>query len=137
MRQREPAERPADAREVLEALDAVDADMGAPGGRAPRFVGRGDLLATFAELLRRTLSAEPAARALYLHGPPGIGRSRLLQEMKWAAQLSCLAIEAIPTGDAPVAAMLSHALGVFYFLDTWKHDLPGKYAERVTKALKD
>jgi len=77
-----PGERPRSAREVADALrqaldDAPRQARWRPVLRTAPFVGHRSLMD---ELLRRALAGAPDA--MLLHGPPGVGLSRLLQEVQ-------------------------------------------------------
>jgi len=72
------AERPSSAVEVLERLGERGSDALAS---APRFVGREEELARFEAML------DAGRGAVALAGPSGSGRTRLLREMRWRAQL--------------------------------------------------
>ena len=43
----------------------------------------------------------------------------------------------LPKNRPPRGLLMSRATGEFYLLDSWKHDLPNKYAERVAMVLSD
>ena len=106
-----PAERPASIDEVLEGL-GVEPGLGHPVlGQLGRFVGRVAELAAASAALERLLRSEPGSRVLQLVGPDGIGRSRLLRELKWLAQQRCAVLEANPRARGAVGDLLARALG--------------------------
>ena len=105
-----PSLRPSDSGEVLELLGAPGDRLGSSLGQPAKLVGREDELALFSSMLEAMLSGEPGARALYLTGPEGIGRTRLLQELKWHAQLRCTTVEGRHDGGA-IESMLERATG--------------------------
>jgi serine/threonine-protein kinase PknK len=95
----DPRERPNDVDEVLEAL----------GLHAPPF----DAPAQPARLLGREREVErveaAGKRAVILRGPPGAGRTRLLEELKWRAQLRSEVIEGDARRPDAVRALLARA----------------------------
>ena len=105
----DPAERPGDVAEILLAL-GLPARSLEPGVRsAPRLLERDGELARFDEALAHLRAREPSPRALFVTGPPGIGRSRLLDEMRWRAQLGGDVVEGFARRPAAVSSMLSRA----------------------------
>jgi transcriptional regulator with GAF, ATPase, and Fis domain/tetratricopeptide (TPR) repeat protein len=101
-------ERPSDMGEVLESL-------GLEPSRRPartltgRLVGREEEMALYRRLLSALLEQTEDVRGVVLEGPDGIGRSRLLAEMKWHAQLVARVIEGSPTEEGAVRAMVQRA----------------------------
>jgi serine/threonine-protein kinase PknK len=106
-----PAERPASIDEVLETL-GVEPGLGHPVlGRLGRFAGRVAELGAARSALERLLRSEPGARVLHVLGPDGIGRSRLLRELKWLAQQRYRVLETNPRSRAAVGSLLARAVG--------------------------
>jgi transcriptional regulator with GAF, ATPase, and Fis domain/predicted negative regulator of RcsB-dependent stress response len=105
----EPVNRLAKVSEVLEVMAEGDFEPTPPAGRALCLVGRQEELRRFDEFLDHFLAGRPGPRCLYLHGPPGVGRSRLTLELKWRAQQRLDVVET-PQGAAaqPFAALLGH-----------------------------
>ncbi|MEM9067931.1 MAG: sigma 54-interacting transcriptional regulator [Myxococcota bacterium] len=93
----DPRERPSSAQEVLEALGESIAPP--RWVDAPALLGRDALLADFEDRLQRFASGVPGPRALTLQGASGAGRTRLLKEFKWRAQLRGNALECREPGD--------------------------------------
>lgn len=107
MRASDPAARPSEVDDVLAAL-GVPPEVDVPWGRSPTTVGRHDALAAFDGWCARFVAAAPGVRALTVVGPEGLGKTRLLAEMKWRAQARCEVIEAVGR-HADVGAMLAGA----------------------------
>jgi len=57
------------------------------------------------------LSGAAGPRGLLLLGPAGIGKTRLLHEMKWAAELRATVVEAVARLQRPVDSLLRRASG--------------------------
>lgn len=95
-----PGERPAEVADVLAALGDERAPGRVTSGRSAQLLGRGPEMAAFGDMLHALVRDEPGPRGLLLCGPSGIGKSRLLEEMKWRAQLTSDVTEAArPVGD--------------------------------------
>ncbi|MBM3314253.1 tetratricopeptide repeat protein [candidate division WOR-3 bacterium] len=106
---REPERRPRSAAAVIETLAGrvVDGDEEAGGGprkylMAPGFIGRSEFLGR----LRSRLEAAGQGKAgvVCLSGERGVGKSRLLAEFRFAAQLegaTILAFEPVSLGARP------------------------------------
>ncbi|MGE3631277.1 MAG: sigma 54-interacting transcriptional regulator [Sandaracinaceae bacterium] len=91
-----PSDRPTDAAAVLEALGADNRLLG-PRSRVPaRLLGRDAERSAGRALVDRLLAGEPGARALWIHGAEGLGRTRLLREITWDAQLRLDVVELDP-----------------------------------------
>ncbi len=91
-------DRPGAVADVLAAL-GDDRELGvAIAGRSARLRGRVADLTIFEDLLDSLLQDVAGPRGLVLHGPPGIGKSRLLKEMKWRAQLQA-EVAAVPPAE--------------------------------------
>ncbi len=105
----DPAGRPADAREVLEAL-GVSAPPPPRAGAA--FVGRSEARRRFEAWIGALLAGAPGPRVFAIEGPAGVGRSRLLEEWKWIAQRALTVDEAV----GPPASALGD------LLERWQAD---------------
>lgn len=87
----DPNERPRDGRALVETLR--DHTLGTRAIRTVRslvrsaLVGRTEILTELNEWLEGLRHHKPVASSMHLHGPPGIGKSRLLQEACWRAQV--------------------------------------------------
>lgn len=90
MRAPDVAQRPS-ADEVLEALK-VDVVRSASLD-APRLLGRDAELRRFDALLDALVAGRRGARTIAIHGESGSGRTRLLHELRWRAQLRVTAFE--------------------------------------------
>ncbi|MCC6555658.1 MAG: sigma 54-interacting transcriptional regulator [Polyangiaceae bacterium] len=122
-----PGERPVDVEEVLEELSAAaggrrargwagtvtgaGAVTGAAWVEPPRLLGRRNEMEAFERVLDDLIAGRPGTRGVVLHGPEGAGRSRLLREMKWAAELRCAVVEGRAGGAAPLTSVLRRAAG--------------------------
>ena len=106
-----PTDRPSGVAEVLEALGRRASSIGPPGGRAPRLIGRAREVAVVRSLVDAVCAGAEAPRVLVVHGPPGIGRTRLLRETEWMAQPRCAVVSAFPRESAEPIAGLRRLLG--------------------------
>ena len=102
--------RPADAGEVLEALGVDLAELVLPSGRSTEMVGRDAEVKSFRDMLDAVEAGIPGPRALAIVGPDGVGRSRLLQELKWQAQQRCHVIEGAASQRACLYDMVARAV---------------------------
>lgn len=106
-----PAERPSDVGEVLDELAVFVAKTPLPCERPARLLGRGPEMALFHSMLDALVMRREGSRCLFVHGPSGTGRTRLLQEMKWTAELRCDVVEGYAGPVAPITSMLRRATG--------------------------
>ena len=105
-----PGDRPSDIDEVLAALgvdpsDEIEAPLESP------LVGRERELVKVVDLCERLRAGKPGPRTLWFHGPHGVGRSRLLREAKWKAQLRLRVVEGDARDPRALSELLSRALG--------------------------
>lgn len=84
MRAAEPSDRPS-AREALELLKVDHIRL--VSFDAPRLLGRDDALSDFETKLDLLARGQSGPRVIGVEGDSGAGRSRLLREFKWRAQL--------------------------------------------------
>ncbi len=115
------ARRPPDVRALLEALGRA-APPRAGFGAAPALLERETELALFETLCDALIEGREGPRALLVEGRDGVGRTRLLREMVWRAQLRCdvrVAFEGAPhalssllgrLGDGPPPDRLERVL---------------------------
>ncbi|MFT3767120.1 MAG: AAA family ATPase [Minicystis sp.] len=103
--------RPSEASEALEALGASANELHLPAREASVTFGREAEIAKGEACLDALVRGEPGPRVVVVRGARGSGRSRLLRELKWRAELQCVTVEgfAREAGGA-VAAMLARAL---------------------------
>jgi serine/threonine-protein kinase PknK len=87
-----PGDRPADAREALEALGASAREIHEAAREPSVIVGRDAEIAEGEACLRALARGEPGARVVVVRGARGSGRSRLVRELKWRAELSCATV---------------------------------------------
>jgi serine/threonine-protein kinase PknK len=104
------ADRPVDARALLERLGR-EAPPLPSAGRAPRLFEREAHVAAFERALARCASGAPGPRLLLVEGADGLGRTRLLRELRWTAELRCDAHETWSTERAPLRGALSRLAG--------------------------
>ncbi|AUX21914.1 uncharacterized protein SOCEGT47_024100 [Sorangium cellulosum] len=107
----EPRDRPADAGEVLDWVGACPRALAPPPPEPPHVVGRDAELGAVAEALDALERGERGPRLLVLAGEPGCGKSRLLREAKWRAELRMPTVEGFARAGSPVASMLGRATG--------------------------
>ena len=106
---REPDARPADCREVLEALGRKPRALGLL--RAPALLlGRERELTQFEAWLEGLCAGNAGPRVLALSGAPGMGLSRLVRELVWRAQLRVAVLRGRPPQS--VGRLLAIALGL-------------------------
>ncbi|XYI01481.1 sigma 54-interacting transcriptional regulator [Sorangium sp. So ce1128] len=107
----EPRDRPADAGEVLDWVGASPRALAPPPPEPPHLVGRDAEMRAVAEALAALERGERGPRLCVIAGEPGCGKSRLLREAKWSAELRMEAVEGFARAGAPVASMLRRATG--------------------------
>ncbi|WP_437801676.1 sigma 54-interacting transcriptional regulator [Sorangium sp. So ce693] len=107
----EPRDRPADAGEVLDWVGAAPRALAPPPPEPPHLVGREGELRAVAEALAALERGERGPRVCVISGEPGCGKSRLLREATWSAELRMEAVEGFARTSAPVASMLRRATG--------------------------
>ncbi|MBI5537159.1 MAG: sigma 54-interacting transcriptional regulator [Deltaproteobacteria bacterium] len=107
---KDPSKRPADVDEVLELLGRRPTPCLVVPAAGGRLVGRQAELEAIHAAISRCIQGEPGARLLHVVGPEGIGRTRLLQELKWIAQQRIRAVEANASAPTAIADLLSAAL---------------------------
>ena len=103
--------RPADVDEVLEALGVSPAEQVAVPVGIGRLVGRSEQLAAARAALGALAEGTTGPRCLYVCGPEGVGKSRVLREIKWAAQQQFRVVEANCANPGAIDALLRQALG--------------------------
>jgi transcriptional regulator with GAF, ATPase, and Fis domain len=108
----QPADRPG-VEEVLELL----AHEGVARARATvvhaepaEMLGRGDEVRAFAAALDAALRGVPGPRAVIVSGPTGIGKSRLMRELVWRAQLEAAVFEGAPQQGESAREVVERAL---------------------------
>jgi transcriptional regulator with GAF, ATPase, and Fis domain/serine/threonine protein kinase len=106
---REPERRPADVREVLETLGERTLPALQPLAFAPRLVGRRRELQRYEQALDALRLQRRGVRSLWVVGAPGMGKSRLLEEMKWRAQERGPVVEAVLDEPNPLRSLLERA----------------------------
>jgi len=105
------ARRPSDCREVIELLHGQSLWLADPVGRKSLILGRQEQIETFRTCLDQLLAGDRSTRAIHITGREGIGRSRLLLELKWMAQQRCEVVEGQGGGDEPMRRLFERALG--------------------------
>jgi serine/threonine-protein kinase PknK len=108
-----PSERPADVGEVLEALGVDPGQQAAVPDGVGRLVGRDAELAQVRSALAALFDRQPGPRVLSLLGPEGIGKSRLLREIKWEAQERGRVVETNAARPRAVDDLVARAAGLF------------------------
>jgi transcriptional regulator with GAF, ATPase, and Fis domain len=104
------ADRPVDGRALLERLGR-EAPPLAGASRAPRLFEREAHLAAFERALARCASGAPGPRVLVVEGADGLGRTRLVRELRWNAEPRCDVHETWSTDRAPLRGALSRLAG--------------------------
>jgi hypothetical protein len=106
------AQRPAECREVIEYLHGFSFWLADPVGRRSVILGRQDPIERFNAGLNKLLAGDRSSRAIHISGRDGIGRSRLLLELKWMAQQRCEVVEGQAAGDEPIRRLFERAVGI-------------------------
>ena len=101
-----PAERPGDVSEVLDLLGMGEGLAAVPVVLTSSLLGREASLSQAHSVLDALWSGAAGARVAWVSGPPGVGRSRLLQEIKWTAQVEGTVVEGFADEPSAVTAML-------------------------------
>ncbi|MEJ7730363.1 MAG: AAA family ATPase [Polyangiaceae bacterium] len=108
-----PADRPG-VEEVLELLahEGVARSRAAvvAGGPA-ELLGRDGEVRAFEDTLAAALRGDPGPRAVMVSGPAGIGKSRLMRELVWRAQLQASVFEGAPQQGETARHVVERALG--------------------------
>ncbi|WP_437592829.1 sigma 54-interacting transcriptional regulator [Sorangium sp. So ce1000] len=107
----DPRDRPADAGEVLDWVGAAPRALAPPPPEPPHLVGRDAEVRAVADALAALERGERGPRLCVIAGEPGCGKSRLLREATWSAELRMEAVEGFARAGAPVASMLGRATG--------------------------
>lgn len=105
----DPRDRPPSAAHLLDALGAPAYEPRALYLPPSSLVGRAASWASMRQSLDALVGGVAGPRCVVVSGPEGVGRTRLLQELKWEAQLRCPVVEASPRAALPVHDMLSRA----------------------------
>jgi transcriptional regulator with GAF, ATPase, and Fis domain len=105
----EPAARPGDCREVLEALGHKLRSAQHPAA-PPRILGREPEIEQFESWLAAFSSGQAGPRLITVSAAPGMGSSRLMRELVWRGQLRGSVFRARPS--QPPSQLLAAALGV-------------------------
>jgi serine/threonine-protein kinase PknK len=113
---RDRTKRPVDAAEVIEALGAPERAQWVPAIAPSKLIGRRDVIVTFEQALEDLLAGRPGIRAIVMHGIDGIGKSRLLSELKWSAQLRTRVVEGHMDGGG-ATGLLARAAEIERFDD--------------------
>jgi len=104
-----PEDRPCSVEEVLEAIGCETAAQPRVIGRSGLLAGRDAQMAVARSLLDGLLEKRPAQRILWVQGEEGVGKSRLLREIKWDAQQRSRVIEVNPASPSALHDALSRA----------------------------
>ncbi len=128
----DPDDRPPDVDEVARRLGERARPTALASGVPPQLIGRATWLADAEQRLERALAGE--AGPIVITGPAGVGRSRLLEELKWQAQRRVVVIEGAASRPDAVDELLRRALdidddrsGIALVVDTldrWPSDEP-------------
>jgi serine/threonine protein kinase len=131
----DPATRPVDASEILEALGASARALHVRSREASRLHGRDEALSRARDVLANaSVGGDSAPRIVSVCGAPGAGKTRLLREIAWLAELEHDAIEGFPNAGARVVdGMLRRALGA----DAEPHAEPTSSPLDVREALRE
>jgi len=110
----EPSMRPTEIGELLEAFGVSARDLYPADVDATRIHGRDHELGLAREIVASLHAGEPLGpRVVVVHGATGSGKSRMLREIVWQAQLECDVVEGFPhVGGDAITSMLRRARGV-------------------------
>jgi len=99
-------DRPASVDEVLDVLGVPARARGGATGELGMLVGRATIVERFKLELGRG-----GAHGIVLSGARGMGKSRLLRELKWIAETSLATVEGFASRPDAIRSMLSRAIG--------------------------
>lgn len=109
--QQRPLDRPTDVAQVLEAI-GIDAGVTTPiPAGLGKLVGRDAELRALRTVLDHLANGTPGARVILLDGPEAIGKTRLIEELRWQAEGQFLTLEANPNSIDAIPELLATALG--------------------------
>jgi len=106
----DPSRRPPSVLHVLDSLGAPAHEPQAIYVPPARMVGRDQSWSALRQELDALLTGHPGARRVCLSGGEGVGRTRLLQELKWEAQLRFPVVEGSHRRPLPIHDLISRAL---------------------------
>ena len=109
MQRPSPEDRPCSVEEVLEAIGCEPAAQPRVLGRSGLLAGRDPQMAVARSLLDDLLEKRSTQRILWVQGEEGVGKSRLLREIKWDAQQRCRVIEVNAASPSALHDALSRA----------------------------
>ncbi|HLU49261.1 MAG TPA: protein kinase, partial [Planctomycetota bacterium] len=138
----DPAQRFLSAREMREAIAQA---VGAPAARRElgeppeQTIGRDEEIGRIEAAVGRALSGHAAV--LWIHGPSGVGKTRLLTDVRWRAQLRGLDVVGLeflrhggsPTAERQIRAALRGRSELVRWLDDGSSILPGSPGERARR----
>ncbi len=107
----DPAARPAEMAEVLELLGDASGAAPARGSQPRRSIGRDREHEALQAFLAAVERGDAGPRLAVVRGSRGMGASRLLREIKWAAQRRMRVVEAFAHGPAPMASLIRRIAG--------------------------
>ncbi len=110
--QADPAARPHGIEAVLEALDEDPHTQAYVPVASPTFLGRSSELREVLSLADNVLHGSHGARIVEILGPPGIGRSRFLREVKWSLTSLLDVVEGYAEQPQAIHALLTRATGL-------------------------
>lgn len=102
-----PEERPADVDDVLEVLGFHEAVIPSVAVSPP--LGRAEVLLRAKAAIDALMTRTSGPRVVWCVGPRGVGRSRVLQEIKWTAQLGATVVEGFPDEPEAITNLLRRA----------------------------
>lgn len=108
----DPAARPHGIEAVLEALDEDPHTQAYVPVASPTFLGRSSELREVLALADNVLHGAHGARIVEILGPPGIGRSRFLREVKWSLASLLDVVEGYAEQPQAIHALLTRATGL-------------------------
>ncbi|MCC7535153.1 MAG: sigma 54-interacting transcriptional regulator [Deltaproteobacteria bacterium] len=107
----DPADRPTDVAEVLQALGRSAELVLPPAGKASRAFGRERETQVGIAAIAGMCTGDAGPRVVWLSGPDGIGKTRLLTELKWEAQLRARVVEGRAVRPDAIVQLLGAAVG--------------------------
>ncbi len=105
-----PLDRPADVAEVLEALGVeLSAQPAVPIGLG-NHVGRDAEMRSLRAVVAAVAQGTSGARVVLIDGPEGMGKTRLLEELRWEAEGRFLTLETCVGSHHAISELLAAAL---------------------------